>query len=65
MIQHLHQVNSVVLPLSRTETKSGVERAWIELEGIEAIVKTASKAKFFIDFHSPCIEGMVTMGFLK
>ncbi|XP_033991911.1 inositol polyphosphate phosphatase-like 1b [Trematomus bernacchii] len=41
---------------SKTETKSGVERAWIELEGIEAIVKTASKAKFFIDFHSPCIE---------
>ncbi|KAK5864640.1 hypothetical protein PBY51_015869 [Eleginops maclovinus] len=41
---------------SKTETKSGVERAWIELEGIEAIVKTASKAKFFIDFHSSCLE---------
>lgn len=34
-----------------------VERAWIELEGIEAIVKTASKAKFFIEFHSSCLEG--------
>uniref|UniRef100_A0A3Q1IVN3 phosphatidylinositol-3,4,5-trisphosphate 5-phosphatase n=1 Tax=Anabas testudineus TaxID=64144 RepID=A0A3Q1IVN3_ANATE len=33
-----------------------MERAWIELEGIEAIVKTASKAKFFIEFHSHCLE---------
>uniref|UniRef100_A0A3Q2YLC6 phosphatidylinositol-3,4,5-trisphosphate 5-phosphatase n=1 Tax=Hippocampus comes TaxID=109280 RepID=A0A3Q2YLC6_HIPCM len=35
---------------------AGVERAWIELEGIEAIVKTASKEKFFIDFSSSCLE---------
>ncbi|XP_077387269.1 inositol polyphosphate phosphatase-like 1b isoform X1 [Festucalex cinctus] len=34
----------------------GVERAWVELEGIEAIVKTASKEKFFIDFSSSCLE---------
>uniref|UniRef100_A0A7N5ZRR4 phosphatidylinositol-3,4,5-trisphosphate 5-phosphatase n=1 Tax=Anabas testudineus TaxID=64144 RepID=A0A7N5ZRR4_ANATE len=30
--------------------------AVIVLEGIEAIVKTASKAKFFIEFHSHCLE---------
>ncbi|XP_034545218.1 inositol polyphosphate phosphatase-like 1b isoform X2 [Notolabrus celidotus] len=41
---------------SKTEQKSSVEKAWIELEGIEAIVKTASKAKFFIEFHSTCLE---------
>uniref|UniRef100_G3PYJ6 phosphatidylinositol-3,4,5-trisphosphate 5-phosphatase n=1 Tax=Gasterosteus aculeatus aculeatus TaxID=481459 RepID=G3PYJ6_GASAC len=41
---------------SRLDTHAGVEKAWIELEGIEAIVKTASKAKFFIDFHSSCLE---------
>ena len=34
-----------------------MERAWIELEGIEAIVKTAGKAKFFIEFHSSCLDG--------
>ncbi|XP_070692714.1 inositol polyphosphate phosphatase-like 1b [Pempheris klunzingeri] len=39
-----------------TDLNSSVERAWIELEGIEAIVKTASKAKFFIEFHSTCLE---------
>ncbi|XP_077092352.1 inositol polyphosphate phosphatase-like 1b [Siphateles boraxobius] len=37
-------------------TDSGSERASIELEVIEAIVKTASKAKFFIEFHSRCLE---------
>uniref|UniRef100_A0A672ZQL9 phosphatidylinositol-3,4,5-trisphosphate 5-phosphatase n=1 Tax=Sphaeramia orbicularis TaxID=375764 RepID=A0A672ZQL9_9TELE len=36
-------------------SKTGA-KAWIELEGIEAIVKTASKAKFFIEFHSSCLE---------
>uniref|UniRef100_A0A3Q2DL63 phosphatidylinositol-3,4,5-trisphosphate 5-phosphatase n=1 Tax=Cyprinodon variegatus TaxID=28743 RepID=A0A3Q2DL63_CYPVA len=35
---------------------SSVERAWIELEEIDTIVKTASKAKFFIEFHSSCLE---------
>lgn len=44
--------------LSRTDSNPGMERAWIELEGVEAIVKTASKAKFFIEFHSSCLEGM-------
>ncbi|XP_056089631.1 inositol polyphosphate phosphatase-like 1b isoform X1 [Rhinichthys klamathensis goyatoka] len=37
-------------------TDSGSEKAIIELEVIEAIVKTASKAKFFIEFHSRCLE---------
>ncbi|KAL7394772.1 hypothetical protein ABVT39_003826 [Epinephelus coioides] len=41
---------------SKADTTPGMERAWIELEGIEAIVKTASKAKFFIEFHSSCLE---------
>ncbi|XP_068596310.1 inositol polyphosphate phosphatase-like 1b [Brachionichthys hirsutus] len=41
---------------SKTDLSSSVEKAWIELEGIEAIVKTASKAKFFIEFHSSCLE---------
>ncbi|AWP11906.1 putative phosphatidylinositol 3-4-5-trisphosphate 5-phosphatase 2B-like [Scophthalmus maximus] len=40
----------------KTDPNPGVERAWIELEGMEAIVKTASKAKFFIEFHSSCLE---------
>uniref|UniRef100_A0A672T7U0 phosphatidylinositol-3,4,5-trisphosphate 5-phosphatase n=1 Tax=Sinocyclocheilus grahami TaxID=75366 RepID=A0A672T7U0_SINGR len=37
-------------------TELGSERASIELEAIEVIVKTASKAKFFIEFHSRCLE---------
>ncbi|CAJ1058808.1 inositol polyphosphate phosphatase-like 1b [Xyrichtys novacula] len=41
---------------SKTDHNSSVEKAWIELEGIEAIVRTASKAKFFIEFHSTCLE---------
>uniref|UniRef100_A0A671URG2 phosphatidylinositol-3,4,5-trisphosphate 5-phosphatase n=1 Tax=Sparus aurata TaxID=8175 RepID=A0A671URG2_SPAAU len=38
------------------DLNSSMEKAWIELEGIEAIVKTASKAKFFIEFYSSCLE---------
>uniref|UniRef100_A0A3B3UK49 phosphatidylinositol-3,4,5-trisphosphate 5-phosphatase n=1 Tax=Poecilia latipinna TaxID=48699 RepID=A0A3B3UK49_9TELE len=30
--------------------------AFIELEEIDTIVKTASKSKFFIEFHSSCLE---------
>ncbi|XP_017263966.1 inositol polyphosphate phosphatase-like 1b isoform X2 [Kryptolebias marmoratus] len=40
----------------KTDLNFSVEKAWIELEGIDAIVKTASKAKFFIEFHSSCLE---------
>lgn len=35
----------------------------MELEGVEAIVKTASKAKFFIEFHSSCLEGALSLTF--
>ncbi|XP_073710339.1 inositol polyphosphate phosphatase-like 1b isoform X2 [Misgurnus anguillicaudatus] len=37
-------------------TDSASERASIELEAVEAIVKTSSKAKFFIELHSRCLE---------
>ncbi|XP_052010483.1 phosphatidylinositol 3,4,5-trisphosphate 5-phosphatase 2B-like isoform X1 [Xyrauchen texanus] len=39
-----------------TRTDKGSERASIEVEAIEAVVKTAGKAKFFIEFHSRCLE---------
>ncbi|XP_041076387.1 phosphatidylinositol 3,4,5-trisphosphate 5-phosphatase 2B-like [Polyodon spathula] len=42
--------------VSKKDPGLSVERACIELEGIEAIVKTASKSKFFIEFHSCCLE---------
>uniref|UniRef100_A0A8C5PQA2 phosphatidylinositol-3,4,5-trisphosphate 5-phosphatase n=1 Tax=Leptobrachium leishanense TaxID=445787 RepID=A0A8C5PQA2_9ANUR len=32
------------------------EQAYIEFENIEAIVKTASRTKFFIEFYSGCLE---------
>lgn len=35
------------------------EQAYIEFESIEAIVKTASRTKFFIEFYSTCLEGEV------
>ncbi|KAI5630058.1 inositol polyphosphate phosphatase-like 1 [Silurus asotus] len=35
---------------------SCLDRTWIELGTVEAIVRTASKAKFFIEFHSRCLE---------
>ncbi|XP_037531687.1 inositol polyphosphate phosphatase-like 1b [Nematolebias whitei] len=41
---------------SKKDLNFSVEKAWIELEGTDAIVKTASKAKFFIEFHSSCLE---------
>ncbi|XP_056456273.1 inositol polyphosphate phosphatase-like 1b isoform X1 [Gadus chalcogrammus] len=45
------------LPGSKTaDQKSSTERARIELERLEAIVKTASKSKFFVEFHSACLE---------
>ncbi|XP_027865120.1 inositol polyphosphate phosphatase-like 1b [Xiphophorus couchianus] len=46
-----------VTPLcSKSDSNFSVERAWIELEEIDTIVKTASKSKFFIEFHSSCLE---------
>ncbi|TSQ81008.1 Phosphatidylinositol 3,4,5-trisphosphate 5-phosphatase 2B [Bagarius yarrelli] len=35
---------------------SCLDRSWIEICTVDAIVKTASKAKFFIEFHSLCLE---------
>ncbi|MED6289914.1 Phosphatidylinositol 3,4,5-trisphosphate 5-phosphatase 2A, partial [Characodon lateralis] len=32
------------------------EQAYIEFESVEAIVKTASRTKFFIEFYSTCLE---------
>lgn len=34
------------------------DQAYIEFESIEAIVKTASRTKFFIEFYSTCLEGL-------
>ncbi|XP_029367782.1 inositol polyphosphate phosphatase-like 1b isoform X1 [Echeneis naucrates] len=45
-----------VTPQFKTDPNPSMERAWIELDGVEVIVKTASKAKFFIEFHSACLE---------
>lgn len=42
---------------------SCLDRSCIELGTIEAIVKTASKAKFFIEFHSRCLEGAFSSPF--
>lgn len=57
LIESLSYANGPVVYLCGTDVNRSIERAWIELEGIEAIVKTASKAKFFIEFHSCCLEG--------
>lgn len=46
----LHLFSSAGLPKSS-------EQAYIEFESIEAIVKTASRTKFFIEFYSTCLEG--------
>ena len=59
MNEFLHSLNSIIMCLSRTDPNPSTQRAWIELEGMEAIVKTASKAKFFIEFHSSCLEGIM------
>lgn len=63
-IEYLFTVSLSVITMSQSffsisvDVDSGSERASIELEAIEAIVKTASKAKFFIEFHSRCLEGI-------
>lgn len=43
------------LPFSGLSKTS--DQAYIEFESIEAIVKTASRTKFFIEFYSTCLEG--------
>ncbi|KAK7922477.1 hypothetical protein WMY93_009379 [Mugilogobius chulae] len=42
--------------IPRTDKKTSIEKAWIELEVVEVIVKTSSKAKFFIEYYSSCLE---------
>lgn len=48
--------DSNTLPLCGGLSKSS-EQAYIEFESIEAIVKTSSRTKFFIEFYSTCLEG--------
>lgn len=47
---------SAFLPLPPGLSKTS-DQAYIEFESIEAIVKTASRTKFFIEFYSTCLEG--------
>ncbi|XP_062855895.1 inositol polyphosphate phosphatase-like 1b [Trichomycterus rosablanca] len=47
---------SAQFPKPEFEPNTSTERACIELRTVEAIVRTASKAKFFIEFHSRCLE---------
>uniref|UniRef100_A0AAY4ENJ3 phosphatidylinositol-3,4,5-trisphosphate 5-phosphatase n=1 Tax=Denticeps clupeoides TaxID=299321 RepID=A0AAY4ENJ3_9TELE len=42
--------------VSKKGLPKSTEQAYIEFESIEAIVKTASRTKFFIEFYSTCLE---------
>ncbi|NXK00558.1 SHIP2 phosphatase, partial [Corythaixoides concolor] len=42
--------------VSKKGLSKSSEQACIEFESIEAIVKTASRTKFFIEFYSTCLE---------
>uniref|UniRef100_H3A7J4 phosphatidylinositol-3,4,5-trisphosphate 5-phosphatase n=1 Tax=Latimeria chalumnae TaxID=7897 RepID=H3A7J4_LATCH len=42
--------------VSKKGLQKSSEQAYIEFENIEAIVKTASRTKFFIEFYSTCLE---------
>ncbi|XP_039601592.1 phosphatidylinositol 3,4,5-trisphosphate 5-phosphatase 2A isoform X2 [Polypterus senegalus] len=42
--------------VSKKGLHKSTEQAYIEFESIEAIVKTASRTKFFIEFYSTCLE---------
>ncbi|XP_025051004.1 phosphatidylinositol 3,4,5-trisphosphate 5-phosphatase 2, partial [Alligator sinensis] len=42
--------------VSKKGLSKSSDQAYIEFESIEAIVKTASRTKFFIEFYSPCLE---------
>ncbi|KAL4647083.1 phosphatidylinositol 3,4,5-trisphosphate 5-phosphatase 2 [Arapaima gigas] len=42
--------------ISKKGLPKSSEQAYIEFENIEAIVKTASRTKFFIEFYSTCLE---------
>lgn len=45
------------LPLLPAGLSKSSDQAYIEFESVEAIVKTASRTKFFIEFYSACLEG--------
>ncbi|EMP27289.1 Phosphatidylinositol-3,4,5-trisphosphate 5-phosphatase 2 [Chelonia mydas] len=42
--------------VSKKGLSKASDQAYIEFENIEAIVKTASRTKFFIEFYSTCLE---------
>ncbi|NXN81532.1 SHIP2 phosphatase, partial [Bombycilla garrulus] len=42
--------------ISKKGLSKSSEQAYIEFESIEAIVKTSSRTKFFIEFYSTCLE---------
>ncbi|NXA13141.1 SHIP2 phosphatase, partial [Sapayoa aenigma] len=42
--------------VSKKGLSKSSEQAYIEFESIEAIVKTSSRTKFFIEFYSTCLE---------
>ncbi|XP_063997317.1 phosphatidylinositol 3,4,5-trisphosphate 5-phosphatase 2-like [Pogoniulus pusillus] len=42
--------------VSKQGLSKASEQAYIELESVEAIVKTSSRSKFFIEFYSTCLE---------
>ncbi|XP_042314085.1 LOW QUALITY PROTEIN: phosphatidylinositol 3,4,5-trisphosphate 5-phosphatase 2 [Sceloporus undulatus] len=43
--------------VSKKGLSKSSDQAYIEFESVEAIVKTASRTKFFIEFYSTCLEG--------
>ncbi|XP_060129945.1 phosphatidylinositol 3,4,5-trisphosphate 5-phosphatase 2 isoform X1 [Zootoca vivipara] len=42
--------------VSKKGLSKSSDQAYIEFESVEAIVKTASRTKFFIEFYSACLE---------
>ncbi|CAM9253801.1 unnamed protein product, partial [Lampetra fluviatilis] len=42
--------------------KGSADESHIELESVEAIVKTTSRTKFFLEFYSSCLEGPCKSG---
>ncbi|NWT57709.1 SHIP2 phosphatase, partial [Erythrocercus mccallii] len=42
--------------VSKKGLSKSSEQAYIEFESIEAIVKTSSRTKFFVEFYSTCLE---------
>ncbi|XP_068027144.1 LOW QUALITY PROTEIN: phosphatidylinositol 3,4,5-trisphosphate 5-phosphatase 2-like, partial [Melanerpes formicivorus] len=42
--------------VSKKGLSKASEQAYIEFESVEAIVKTSSRTKFFIEFYSTCLE---------